>query len=121
MASRNLELGIQSIRNGQPDEGARLIRIALREDMTDDVRAAAYLWLAETTPDNSTKLDYYRQAQQFDPSNAEIGKRISVLLTAQLPPATTSHPLTTPNMSSTGSFPAANINQELAGLGFLNK
>jgi hypothetical protein len=111
MASRNLELGIQSIRNGQPDEGARLIRIALREDMTNDVRAAAYLWLAETTSDNNTKLDFYRQAQQYDPANAEIGKRISALLTAQLPPtpsapSTPSHPLTSPNMSSTGSFPA---------------
>jgi hypothetical protein len=89
MSSRTLELGIQSIRNQQMDEGARLIRIALKGDLDDRVRAAAYLWLAETRPDADFKLDCYRQAQQYDPTNTEISKRISALMTAQLPPTST--------------------------------
>ncbi|MFQ3648625.1 MAG: serine protease [Anaerolineae bacterium] len=86
MTSRLLELGIQSIQNQQPQEGARLIRIALRRDLPDALRAVAYLWLAETALQPAVKLDYLRQALAYDPHNEDIRRRMSALMTAQLPP-----------------------------------
>lgn len=106
MATRTLELGIQSVRNGQLEEGARLIRIGLRDDISDDVRAVGYLWLAETTSDTRAKLDYYRQAQQYDPANEDISRRVSALLASQLPPTGAGNP-TSPLSSPPVQAPSA--------------
>lgn len=86
MTSRLLELGIQSIQSQQLQEGARLIRIALRHDLTDELRAMAHVWLAETATQPAVKLDYLRQALAYDPHNEDIRRRMSALMTAQLPP-----------------------------------
>lgn len=104
MDTRTLELGIQSVRNGQLEEGARLIRIGLKEDIPNEVRAVGYLWLAETTTDYSQKLDYYRQAQQYDPASEDISRRISALLASQLPPSTNA-PLRSAPLSEASQMP----------------
>ncbi len=86
MTSRLLELGIQSIQSQQLQEGARLIRIALRHDLPDEMRAMAHVWLAETATQPAVKLDHLRQALAYDPNNEDIRRRMSALMTAQLPP-----------------------------------
>lgn len=90
---RNLELAIQAIQAGNPTEGARLIRIALRDDtMTGPLKATAYMWMAETTTDLNDKARYYNDALSVDPGNEHAKQRLSQLLTTSLPPVQTSQP-----------------------------
>jgi tetrahydromethanopterin S-methyltransferase subunit G len=86
MASPTLQQGIEAVRAGQHDEGARLIRIALKEqDMQPGVRAVALMWLAETRDDVSFKIDCYQQANQADPNNQDVNQRLSYWMSQQLP------------------------------------
>jgi hypothetical protein len=87
MVSRNFEMAMQTIRNGNMDEGARLMRIVLKEELPPNIRAVALLWLAETNHDMKFKLDCYREAQQYDPNNQDVATRLSSLLASQLPPS----------------------------------
>ena len=84
--SRNLEQGVQAIQNGNPEEGARLLRIALKDDeLLPNLRAVALLWLAETSPEASFKIDCYRQANEADPGNQDVSQRLSYWLARELP------------------------------------
>jgi hypothetical protein len=87
MYHRSLELGITALQAGSTPEGARLIRIALKSGkLTDDLRAIAYLWLAEVETDPQQKRALYNQALNADPNNVEAHQRLARLLSAQLPP-----------------------------------
>lgn len=87
MLHRALELGITALQAGSTAEGARLIRIALKSgQLTDDLRAIAYLWLAEAEADPQQKRAYYNEALNADPNNQEARQRLARLLSAQLPP-----------------------------------
>ncbi|NWG18157.1 MAG: hypothetical protein HXY41_16155, partial [Chloroflexi bacterium] len=56
------------------DEGARLLRIALRDtSVTGGIRAVACLWLAETVSDPQSKRAYYDEALAADPDNRRGG------------------------------------------------
>jgi hypothetical protein len=67
---RSLHQGIAAIQAGHLQEGARLIKIALRDDMlTGSLRATAYLWLANTTEDRQQKINDYSEALTADPNN----------------------------------------------------
>ncbi len=67
---RSLQQGIAAIQAEHFQEGARLIKIALRDEMlTGSLRATAYLWLANTTGDSQQKINYYTEALTADPSN----------------------------------------------------
>ena len=89
MTQRALELGILAIQQQSLTEGARLIRIALKSgDLLAEMRAIAYLWLAETQTDTAHKRACYTEALHVDPNNAEARSRLSALLTAGLPTST---------------------------------
>src|SRR5512145_1192781 len=85
MSFRYVEQGIAAIQVGNLDEGARLLRIALRDTtLTGGIRAVACLWLAETTSDPTAKRAYYDQAIAADPNNSEIRLRLERWLASQL-------------------------------------
>ncbi len=102
MIDRNFEQAMQAIQSGNLEEGARLLRILLKEEMPPNIRAVALMWLAETNPDMSFKIECYRQAISADPSNTTVSERLSVLLASQLPP---SNPYTAGNTPSQGMPP----------------
>ena len=59
MPPQSVEQGIAAIQAGNIEEGARLLKIAVREpDVTGPMRAIAFLWLAETTADPQAKRAY---------------------------------------------------------------
>lgn len=88
MPFRSIEQGIAAIQQGNLDEGARLIRIALKSpEIQGSVRATAYLWLAETVQDPQGKIEYYNQALAVDPNNQHARQRVAQLLSSSLPPS----------------------------------
>jgi hypothetical protein len=88
MGLQNILSGIKAIQARQFDEGARFLRIALRDEtVTGNLRATALLWLAETTDNNQSKLNYYQDALKSDPTNADVQARIDRLMVVDLPPS----------------------------------
>ncbi len=89
-------MGIQAIQSGSKAEGARLIRIALKRSLPAEIRAVAYLWLAEATDDHHLKRAHYAEASALDPNNAEARARLAALMNAQLPVQPTGYTYTQP-------------------------
>ena len=90
MPFRSMEQGIDAIRQGNKEEGALLLKFALRQpELQGSLRATAYLWLAETTADIGEKRAYYREALDADPNNEEIKKRLALIMSMDLPPMDT--------------------------------
>lgn len=106
MPFRTVQQGINAIQAGNVEEGARLLKIALKNpDLTGMHRAVACMWMAEITADPQAKRGFYEDARTADPNNAEIRQRVdSFLATQWLPPATSGR------STSTGSFSAVNPN-----------
>jgi hypothetical protein len=95
MPFRSLEQGIAAIQQGHQDEGARLLRIALKsEGLQGSLRATAYLWLAETRSDRQEKIKCYNDALAADPENEHARQRLAQLLApeAAAAPATPAPP-----------------------------
>ncbi len=87
MPFREIEQGIAALQAGNREEGARLLRIALKNDVvTGNLRAAALIWLAETSDDRSFKVSCYNDALAAEPGNEHARQRLATLLTASLPP-----------------------------------
>jgi len=81
-------MGINAVQRGSPAEGARLIRIAIKSgELSPQMQAIAYLWLAETQTDLQQKRATYGDALAADPANVEARQRLASLLTSQLPAA----------------------------------
>ncbi|MCU0496757.1 MAG: serine protease [Anaerolineae bacterium] len=81
-----IQQGILTIQEGNLDEGARLIRIGLRDPRVSGTdRAIALVWLAETFADNERKIRTYNEALQADANNAPAKERLNALMTAGLP------------------------------------
>lgn len=88
MSTRILEQGIDAMQAGSVQEGARLIRIALkRTTLEPDLQAVGYMWLAEAEATTARKRARYQQALAADPGNAEAKARLNRLLMDKLPPA----------------------------------
>lgn len=103
MSLKALELGISALQRGQTEEGTRLIRIALKGgDLTGEMRAIAYLWMAEAQADPSQRRAMYSAAVQADPANQDARQRLNAVLTQELPPA----PVLS-GMSGTAASPAS--------------
>lgn len=84
---RSLEQGIKAIQQGQLEEGARLLRIALKDtNLSGTLCATAYIWLAETKTDAEEKRRCYQEALNADPGNEHAKKRLAALLESELPP-----------------------------------
>jgi hypothetical protein len=97
MSLQNIHKGIEAIRQGQPDEGARFLRIALKDEtLSGQYRATALLWLAETTDNNQSKLNYYQEALKVDPNNADVLLRLDRLMAVNLPPTPPLYNIPTP-------------------------
>ena len=93
MSIPTLQQGIQSIQQGKHDEGARLLKIALKDEtLAPNMQAVGWMWLAETTGDNNFKIQCYQRAAAIDPSNQIVNERLSQLLAQQLPPRPPSSP-----------------------------
>ncbi len=90
-------MGIQALQSGSKVEGARLIRIALKRNLPPEIRAIAYLWLAESTDDPQLKRAHYTEASALDPNNTEARTRLAALMNAQFSTQTTGYtqPVTT--------------------------
>ncbi|NWF70264.1 MAG: hypothetical protein HXY40_14350 [Chloroflexi bacterium] len=88
MPFRDIEQGIAAIQAGKKEEGARLLRIALRNELvTGNVRAVTLIWLAETSDDRQFKIGCYNDALLAEPGNEQAKQRLGILLAATLPPA----------------------------------
>jgi DNA-directed RNA polymerase subunit RPC12/RpoP len=105
---RTLELATQAIQGGNLEDGDRLLRIFLKEEganVPPPVVATAYMWLAETRPqDNAFRLECYRLALQIDPTNAIAAERYSALSMPPAPPV----PPVNPNAPYGGGFMGGN-------------
>lgn len=128
MPFKSIEQGIQAIKAGKPEEGARLLKYALEDEMvTGSIRAVALVALATTVSSPQEKKAYYNQALAADPENKDARLHLSQLLAAdlgehiqktqssqggigvmqpQMPNSNTQTP--------TGAFPALNPPQNLA-------
>jgi len=104
-AFRVLQQGIAAVQAGKPEEGARLLRLALREPViAGSLRAIAYMWLAETTRDLHEKITCYTEALSADPTSELAQQRLTILLAPPAPGkevmlsdfTPTSNPLVTP-------------------------
>lgn len=97
MSMRIMQAGIEAIQSGNKAEGARLLRIAIKDgELTPQLVAVAYLWLAETRDDAQHKLTCYNSAIMADPANGDAQQRLAGLLAAQLPPTPSPQPVTAP-------------------------
>ena len=103
MPFRSMEQGIEAIRAGNHEEGARLLRIALRsEKLNGKVRAVAYVWLAETQTSRAFKIECLEKAMEADPGNQKIAQRMANLMELPENPANNHLPGTGP-LGDTGS------------------
>lgn len=84
MTTKILDMAILAIQQQSLVEGARLLRIALKGEMgtplSPEMRAVAYLWLAETTPDGAEKRRFLGAAVQADAHNVDARQRLAALL-----------------------------------------
>lgn len=97
MPFQNMDQGIKAIQAGNHEEGARLLRIALKDpQLTGKLRAVALVWLAETNPDRSFKIECYNNALTADPQNEDVRQRLALLL---------SPPPSQPNYAQSATFP----------------
>ncbi len=88
MTLQALELGIQAVQAGQREEGARLLRIALKSgELPPSLGAVAYLWLAETGDDATFKIDCCKNALALEPNNLEAQQRLTAVMASMLPSA----------------------------------
>lgn len=79
---RSLDEGVRAIQAGKLEEGARLLRFALRDDtIRGELRATALTWLAETVRNHSDKLALYEQALEASPGFQLAQDQMAKLLT----------------------------------------
>jgi hypothetical protein len=62
-------------------EGARLLRYALKkDDLPRELRAVAFLWLAQTVTEPAKQRVYYTNATAADPNNEEARRRLAAAM-----------------------------------------
>ncbi len=112
----SLNQGIQAIQQGNHKEGARLLRIALRDSQLDGaLRATACVWLAETRTEREEKLQCYQDALTADPTNELAKQRMAALLNSDLPPIPQPPPTQTqtqPQVQPSVTYPQQNYPQQ---------
>lgn len=87
MTYHNLKLAINLIKEGKMEEGARLLRFALKgDDLTPEQRVVGWLWMAETTDHIETKIGYYKAVLQIQPDHGRAAEMIQRLSKIELPP-----------------------------------
>lgn len=87
MTYHNLKLAIEMVKSGKTEEGARLLRFALRgDDLKPDERVVAWLWLAETTDQIEAKIGHYQAVLQIQPDHPQAQEMLRRLSQIDLPP-----------------------------------
>ncbi len=83
---RKMQHGLQAINDGNLDEGARLLRIALMDNtLTPAMRAVIYVSLAETDQNPTFRMQCYNEALSADPNNVQARQRLEALMTNAIP------------------------------------
>ena len=91
MPIRSMEQGIAAIQAGNREDGARLLKIALRSpEVQGPLRATVYLWLSETTNSRDEKIKMHQDALVADPNNTDIQRRLALLMAPPQSPVNTS-------------------------------
>jgi hypothetical protein len=89
MTIQNIQHGIDAMRAGQTVDGERFLLIGLNSpDVTGAWRAAACLWLADFYTDHR-KGQYLAEAQQADPQNPEVIRKVQDYYNRTPPPGST--------------------------------
>jgi hypothetical protein len=90
MSFSSVQQAIAAIQAGNVDEGARLLKLALRDPALQGTdRAITCVWLAEITADPQEKLRLYDQAVLADPNNQEVRQKRQAFVTSRfMPPST---------------------------------
>ena len=99
-AFRTLQQGIAAIQAGNVTEGARLVRLALRDStLSREGQALGNIWLAEVATSKEEKLKFYNRALEVDPTNTFAQQHSARLLTPpeSAPPPPPTLPETPPN------------------------
>jgi S1-C subfamily serine protease len=106
MPFREIEQGIAALQAGNREEGARLLRIALKNDLViGNVRAVALNWLAETNDERAFKVGCYNDALAADPTNEHARQSLATLLASSLPtPPAPSASAATPTPTHTPQY-----------------
>ncbi|MCB9453461.1 MAG: trypsin-like peptidase domain-containing protein [Anaerolineaceae bacterium] len=126
MPLHSMNLGIQAVKDGHLEDGARLLRIALKSrELTGSLRATALVYLAETKLDREFRLQCYNEALTADSQNPLARQKLAELYNADMMQRGTQPPPTMPGFtepsinpgdsrpytgSGTGQFPAAPAN-----------
>ncbi len=86
MSVRSLQQGIEAIQQGHLEEGARLLRLAIRDDaLAPHLKATAFAWLSNTQEDVNFKIECYQKAVAADPQNATYAQHLNTLMASQVP------------------------------------
>ncbi|MBZ0279792.1 MAG: hypothetical protein K8L97_03560 [Anaerolineae bacterium] len=100
MSIHNIEQGIEAIKAGNIEEGARLLRFGLKSpEVTGQKRAYGLIWLASVTPDAVTKYTLYNDALTADPNNPQVRQHVENFMATQYPQAASQQ------LPTTGSLP----------------
>jgi hypothetical protein len=93
-AYQSMQQGIQAIQAGNPDEGRRLLRYALKDPtLKGRLRATTLNWLARVTADRDEKISLLNEALAADPGNDLAEEQLAELLS---PPKTRTRPAPPP-------------------------
>ncbi|MBZ0274674.1 MAG: serine protease, partial [Anaerolineae bacterium] len=85
MPFSSMNMGIQAVQAGHLEEGARLLRIALRSDkLSGSLRATTLVYLAQTSPDRDFKIKCYNDALVSDPAHEVAHQKLAELYNADL-------------------------------------
>lgn len=135
MSVRSLQQGIEAVQKGHLEEGARLLRLAIRDEtLAPHLKATAFAWLSNTQEDVAFKIECYQKAVAADPQNSTYAQHLNMLMASQVPapkppPAPTppqpyspvqSNPYGGsgyPTATSTGLYPTATPNPGQGGGG----
>jgi len=86
MPARVLQQGIEAMQRGSRSEGARLIRIAVKDPaLGGDLRCIGLIWLAEVAADAAERQRLLQQALAADPASADARTRLARAMTSGLP------------------------------------
>jgi len=113
MSSPTLQQGIEAVKGQRFEEGARLLRITIKDtSLTPNLRALAWMWLAETQSDVTFKINCYQQAIAIDPNYTDAQQRLQYYMSQQLPdppsPPQQTRQNIQPDLSSSQGMPPVN-------------
>jgi uncharacterized protein (UPF0147 family) len=112
MSTRSFEQAVQLFQQGQREEAARMFQILVQDaHLPANVRASAYIWLAETNDHVGFKVQCYQQALQLEPNNQDAKMRLDYWMAQQSPPPP-SNPTPAPQQGFNPPAPQQSFNPQ---------